>query len=426
MKQHSLFPNLREKPKSSRASSSTFSQNMKLPVHRWFRFSAGFSAAWAEQEIDKYGESCRVFDPFAGSGTTLIAAQAAGVEAMGVEAHPFVARVAKAKLNCQSDPDHFISLASTVLNESNNGSGSLSEYPDLVHRCYPDETLKQLDSLRRSIEFHQQDSPEWHLVWLALVSILRACSPSGTAQWQYVLPNKSKKRIAQPFQAFESAVEMMASDMRYAREYFTGQASLLVADARDCEGVPDDYANLVLTSPPYANNYDYADATRLEMCFLQEISGWSDLKQAVRRHLIRSCSQHETPKTIDIDNVLDNVLLAPIADEIKSVCEQLATVRLTKGGKKNYHIMIACYFLDLSKVWMSLRRCCEDGSRVCFVVGDSAPYGVYVPVIDWLGRLAEAAGFKSWTFDKTRDRNIKWKNRKHRVPLCEGRLWVEG
>ena len=40
--------------------------------------------------------------------------------------------------------------------------------------------------------------------------------------------------------------------------------------------------------------------------------------------------------------------------------------------------------------------------------------------------LAIAAGFKSFTFEKTRDRNVKWKNRKHRVPLQEGRLWVEG
>jgi hypothetical protein len=49
-----------------------------------------------------------------------------------------------------------------------------------------------------------------------------------------------------------------------------------------------------------------------------------------------------------------------------------------------------------------------------------------VPVIEWFGKLALAAGFKSWTFEKLRDRNIKWKNRKHRVPLCEGHLWLRG
>jgi len=63
---------------------------------------------------------------------------------------------------------------------------------------------------------------------------------------------------------------------------------------------------------------------------------------------------------------------------------------------------------------------------VCFVIGDSAPYGVYVPVMEWMGRLAASAGFRNYEFEKTRDRNVKWKNRKHRVPLCEGRLWVNG
>lgn len=104
----------------------------------------------------------------------------------------------------------------------------------------------------------------------------------------------------------------------------------------------------------------------------------------------------------------------------------LAAVRKTKGGKKTYHLMIACYFRDLALVWQSLRRVCAPRAKVCFVIGDSAPYGVYVPVIPWLAALAQSAGFGSYRFERTRDRNVKWKNRKHRVPLQEGRLWIEG
>lgn len=88
--------------------------------------------------------------------------------------------------------------------------------------------------------------------------------------------------------------------------------------------------------------------------------------------------------------------------------------------------MIAHYFYDLSQVWASLRRVVRPGGRACIVIGDSAPYGVHVPVERWLGELAVAAGFKTFKFEKLRDRNTKWKNRKHRVPLHEGHLWVEG
>jgi hypothetical protein len=87
--------------------------------------------------------------------------------------------------------------------------------------------------------------------------------------------------------------------------------------------------------------------------------------------------------------------------------------------------MASCYFLDLAQVWKSLRRVCSDDATIYFVIGDSAPYGIYLSVIDWFSQLALSSGFKSANFEKFRDRNIKWKNRKHRVPLCEGILKVK-
>lgn len=219
---------------------------------------------------------------------------------------------------------------------------------------------------------------------------------------------------------------MMAADMRASGAPKGPSAILISSDARTCDGIPDEWANLVITSPPYANNYDYADATRLEMCFWREIEGWSDLQKAVRQHLIRSCSQHVPEGAVDLEQMLSTPELTAIREEIGEVCKQLACVRRQKGGKKTYHLMVAAYFRDLALVWRALRRVCQRPSRLCFVIGDSAPYGVYVPVMQWLGRLALAAGFSAFTFEKIRDRNVKWKNRKHRVPLCEGRMWVQG
>ena len=123
-------------------------------------------------------------------------------------------------------------------------------------------------------------------------------------------------------------------------------ARVLQADARTCAGVPDNFATLVITSPPYPNNFDYADATRLEMCFFGEIAGWGDLQAKVRTHLVRSCSQHVPDGTINLSRVLTSDELRPIQIEITDVCRRLEKVRLTKGGKKTYHLMVACYFFD--------------------------------------------------------------------------------
>jgi hypothetical protein len=299
-------------------------------------------------------------------------------------------------------------------------------YPSLIRKCYGDTALEQLDALRQGYELVRDESPASELAWLTLVAILRKVSTAGTATWQYVLPRKQKRAPADPTAAFDECARVIYQDMRRGESLTGPNAKLLLGDARTCGGAPKEFANLVITSPPYPNNYDYADATRLEMSFMREISGWGDLQESVRKYLVRSCSQHVPESAVDLQSVLQSSELEPIRKEIAQVCEELGEIRESKGGRKTYHLMIACYFRDLAQTWNALRSVCTSPSRVCFVIGDSAPYGVYVPVIPWLGKLAVAAGFKSYTFEKTRDRNIKWRNRKHRVPLQEGHLWVEG
>jgi adenine-specific DNA methylase len=103
-----LFP-ADEEPAIREAITSTFVDNMALPLHRWYRYSAGFSAQWVESVIAEARQSgaVAVLDPFAGAGTTLLAAENLGVPCRGIEAHPFVARIARAKLLYRSDPQRF-------------------------------------------------------------------------------------------------------------------------------------------------------------------------------------------------------------------------------------------------------------------------------------------------------------------------------
>jgi hypothetical protein len=381
-----LFP-ADEEPAIREAITSTFVDNMALPLHRWYRYSAGFSAQWVESVIAEARQSgaVAVLDPFAGAGTTLLAAENLGVPCRGIEAHPFVARIARAKLLYRSDPQAFLQRAAQVKRLAQTLTASVDDYPALIRKCFTDETLACLDQLRRAWQKTDDQSPASQLVWLAIVAILRPVSHAGTAPWQYVLPRKTKRAPLHPLAAFESMTAMMAADMRTSGLMTGPPALLMSSDARTCAGVPDQWANLVITSPPYANNYDYADATRLEMCFWREIDGWADLQQAVRRHLIRSCSQHVPESAVDLEQILSAPEMQVINNEITEVCRQLACVRRQKGGKKTYHLMVAAYFLDLAQVWQALRRVCQRPSRLCFVIGDSAPYGVYVPVMEWLG-----------------------------------------
>jgi hypothetical protein len=411
---------------------STFIDNLSLPIHRWFRYSAGFSALWVRDliEREKGRGRRRILDPFVGSGTVLLESELCNVEGIGLETHPFVIRVAKTKLYWREDPKTFRSYSLSILEQAKQAKSeksSADQYPKLIQKCFPPEILSRLNSLHRAWEGRTDGSPAAELSWLALVSILRDCSSAGTAQWQYILPRKTKAKTLDPYKAFEAKIYLMSDDMAKRQRQIHGPKAILQsADARDCFFVPDGWADLVITSPPYANNYDYADATRLEMSFLGEVQGWGDLQEAVRKYLIRSCTQHVATLNGQVSAILDTPLLDPIRKEITKTCEHLGEEREKHGGRKPYNAMIAAYFSDMAKVWAALRRVTSKDSLVCFVIGDSAPYGVHVPVDRWFGELALSSGFKSYVFEKTRDRNIKWKNRKHRVPLHEGRLWIQG
>jgi hypothetical protein len=400
-----------------------------MPIHRWFHYYAGFSAQWLGGLLRERSGSgrLRVLDPFAGSGTALIEAERAGAEAIGLEPHPFINRVARAKLLWREDAGGFVKYCEGLVADARTERVDVGPENTLLQRCYAPDVLGDLVALRTAWLRRADGAPTSELAWLALSAALRDCTAVSSNQGQYILPNHAKMNGATGIGAFEARYRAMVHDMVLAQaEGRSGGATILQEDARSCRGVPSEWADFVVTSPPYANNYDYADATRLEMTFFGEVERWGDLQDIVRRHLLRSSTQHVSKDVSQTFAHLQDELLRPIRDELAAVCQSLVLEREEHGGKKNYHTMLVLYFLDLAAVWRSLRRVVRAGGEACFVIGDSAPYGVYVPVERWLAELALASGFRSWRFEKLRDRNVKWKNRKHRVPLKEGLLWVAG
>src|SRR5438093_2034146 len=194
---------------------SNFLDNLRLPVHRWFRYSAGFSAEWVKWLLaERKGRELRVLDPFVGSGTTCLACDEMGVESYGLEAHPFVHRVARAKLGYSADPERFLAKAESAFRFARKAKAA-NGYPELIQKCFSPETLDFLDRFRQAVEKEQDGTREAELLWVALVSALRVASEAGTAPWQYVLPGRRKTAPPAPEAALHKAVQMIAVDIRF-------------------------------------------------------------------------------------------------------------------------------------------------------------------------------------------------------------------
>jgi 16S rRNA G966 N2-methylase RsmD len=287
--QGTLFDLPEVERKKEKDLSATFADNMKMPIHKWYRYTAGFSAAWVSELIQEEINNgrTRIIDPFAGSGTVLIESEFAGVESYGVEAHPYIYRIAKTKLNWNYPAEKFKEEALSLLKIAKGKTIRQIEFPKLIMSCYPLETIQKLEALKLTWFDTKQEEEIKDFNWFIITAILRTTSPVGTAQWQYIQPNKTKSKVVDPFVAFEAKVNEMYLDMKRTQNRFNNlvHSIILNEDARKIESIPNGWGDLVITSPPYANNYDYADATRLEMTFWGDINGWADLQDNVRKHL---------------------------------------------------------------------------------------------------------------------------------------------
>ena len=79
------------------------------------------------------------------------------------------------------------------------------------------------------------------------------------------------------------------------------------------------------------------------------------------------------------------------------------------------------------KVLVEMRRVLQDGSKAYLVLGDSAPYGVFIDTTRILGEIALNTGFNDYNIIKIRERGTKWtslKNR-HSLKLSENILILE-
>ena len=97
-------------------------------------------------------------------------------------------------------------------------------------------------------------------------------------------------------------------------------------------------------------------------------------------------------------------------------------MRLTKGGKKSYDLLVALYFNDIFEVMRETYRVLDKGATFCLVLGDSAPYGVHIQTDQVIGQLGLGIGFSQFVYQELRRRGEKWKGnpQRHKVGLREG------
>ncbi|GHS97267.1 hypothetical protein AGMMS50276_17010 [Synergistales bacterium] len=87
---------------------------------------------------------------------------------------PLISRIASAKLLWNTDVSSFIDYANGILSFAKSHTKELNQYPVIVQRCYDSDNLTMIDMLKYALSENANDSNEYHLSWLAFLSILRS------------------------------------------------------------------------------------------------------------------------------------------------------------------------------------------------------------------------------------------------------------
>jgi SAM-dependent methyltransferase len=151
------------------------------------------------------------------------------------------------------------------------------------------------------------------------------------------------------------------------------------------------------------------------MYFFGYAKNWADLTEQVRKKLMTSATTQTARRDDRYILSSDLKYYAPkIYNFLDEAIEKLGIIRLNKGGKKNYDLVVAGYFNDIYEVLKDCYRVLKPGKKAIFVLGDSAPYGVHIPTDELIGELGVAVGFSSYRIDILRQRGDKWKKNPQR------------
>ena len=362
-----------------------------LPRHRWYFVKEAFSPDVVERAIEDsgVGPDDIVLDPFVGSGTVPLCCSVAKIQAVGIEVNPFLAAVARAKLQRtrpQTLLDYTPNIYRSIIGGRPSPLESFSTFSDgggASKWLFNRKVLRAFEGGWRATTGVYP--PVRDLLRIALIgAAMDVCNASKDGKClryrrDWTILDFDDVSFAD---AFERRVNEFVEDLEVVPLKKTN-TSIVTTDARyDMKKSMDSrHFKLCVTSPPYLNSFDYTDVYRPELFLGRFIGSMAELRE-LRLRTIRS---HTGVKWEDPKEQEFGPHFSPVLQEIRDQRESLWNRRIPK--------MIRAYFEDMRLILRQLKRLAEERASVWIVVSRSAYGGVEIPV-DLI--LADIACTEGW------------------------------
>lgn len=427
----------------------SYQADKETPVYRWFKYREGFTSRLVAYLLQRvHPEPGVLLDPFAGSGSALFASTMLGWQACGIEVLPVGVYAMEArKAADRVDPELFCATAQQL--RTMEFAAYYDDQYSLKHiaitrGAYPPDTERQLVGYIAYCNEHIENDDVRRLALYACFCILEDISYTRKdgqyLRWDY---RSGRSQGTRPFNkgrilTFPEAIRTKLDQMAWDISVMTGQSSvpttgqlvLDFGDDKDLERlgrassthipqvikgscldvlptVPSDSIDCFLTSPPYANRYDYTRTYALELVYLgcshEEVT---HLRQAMlsctvenkaKRHYMQALYER-LGRAADFEKVEKAFQEQEALQEVLSILDDLRA----KNELNNANIagLVRNYFYEMCFVVSEMARSLRPGGHV-IMVNDNVRYaGEEVPVDLILSSMAEQFGLeveRIWT-----------------------------
>ncbi len=387
----------------------SFGHNKRLSLHRWVPWIAGFSADFVSDCFNSYLASkpldnTWILDPFAGVGTTLVEGFLQGRNVVGFEINPYAALASRLKLEAfrvseTRFADRISAFEKFASRYCRNGASLISPKTE-PPTGFSGRTQFFSPRVERKVLFALdyingiKDARIRDLFRLALGSVMVAFS-----NYSYE-PSLSRRAAVgkSPIEDYDVGVAicdklcLMLDDIVWLKEQVgkfrkrpEAQVHRESVFSAEQELGRSNFVDLVVTSPPYLNNYHYPRNTRPQLHWLGFTSGagYKGGREEESFGKFWQTVRDRPPVQLTFD-------LA----ELKRTISAIRGLNRDKGqyGGPGWANYVATYFNDALRFCRLLRRLLRPGGAAVIVLGNSIIQGVEVRTDHIFGKIGEICG----------------------------------
>ncbi|MBM4124774.1 MAG: site-specific DNA-methyltransferase [Nitrospira sp.] len=399
----------------------SFQANKNIPFYRWLKYKEAFSSGLVQYCLQKFQpprmSRLRVLDPFAGAGTTLTTATKEGWHATGIELLPVGVAAIRARLLADSVDirsfEYYLNRLEKISWHSSQLNGFKFPHLRITDKAFPEQTERAFSTYHAFLNGIRRKDVRF-LFWFACLSVLEDVSYTRK-DGQYLRWDSRSGRLLKsnfnkgPIRDFCSAItgklRLMLQDIRqrggerFSRNVNVIEGSCLTQLCR----LPDASFDLVITSPPYCNRYDYTRTYALELAFL----GHNEESVKQLRQSLLSCTVENKTKRIqlaqeyrrrNLEGRYKAAVTAFASQEALHEVLALLYAAQEEGKLNNNNIpnMVENYFFEMNLAIRELSRVLAPGGRVV-MVNDNVQYNGEEVSVDLI--LSDFAARSGLTID---------------------------